>query len=484
MSITFSGLATGMDTDKIVTQLMELERLPISRLEARKKAAATRIEAYAQFKSTLDDLKGAVSAMTLTSQVRSNSLSLGANAPFTATGTSAATGSYNISVARLAQVQKTTIGADAASKGLASQTEPLLGTGTFTLSRDGVDTVITLDSSNNSLLGLAAAINRQSDATGIKAAIINDGSASPYHLVLTGADSSTTFTVDSNLLAADGLTPVAFGTAATQTQPQTAQQAEVYIDGLKVVSDNNTITNAISGVTLNLSAVSGVESAGPPPIYTSSLLEVKPDTGALKEKLTSFVTSYNKVMEWILSGYQEFGGTSVQKDPETEELLGSVLRGDSTIQGVKRGLQSMLGSVINTGGSLRVLSDLGITTRLNGTLLQDNTKLDAALANNFDEVANLLAGEGEVDGIMKKFNYYLLNQTSGTTGMYANKKKNYDLDIKRLDTQIANMEPRMVAREATLRAQYSAMETLVSGLNSQGAFLTQQMDLLSNMMKG
>ena len=301
--------------------------------------------------------------------------------------------------------------------------------------------------------------------------------------MLTGTDSSTEFTIDSALT--DGVNPIAFGTAATQTLAQENQQAEAYIDGLKVVSNNNTITNAISGVTINLNAVSKVESAGPPAVYATSLLEIKPDTGALKEKLTSFVTNYNKVMEWILSGYEEFGGdTTIDDDPETEDLLGSVLRGDSTIQGVKRGLQNVLSSVVNTTGSLHVMSELGITTKLNGTLLQDNTKMDAALADNFDGVVSLLAGEGEVDGIMKKFNYYMLNVTSGTTGMYAIKKSNYDLNIKRLDTQISNMEPRMEAREATLRAQYSAMETLVSGLNSQGTFLTQQMDLLSNMMKG
>jgi flagellar hook-associated protein 2 len=474
MSITFSGLATGLDTDSIITQLMELERAPITRLETKKTEATERIEAYAQFKTTLDDLKTAVSAMTLTSQVKSNSVSLSSDAPFTATSANASSGSYNIAVKQLAQVQKTI------SDGWTSQTDALLGTGTFTLTNGGEDTVITVDSTNNSLSGLAAAINEQSGDTGIKASIINDGSATPYRLVLTGTDSSTSFSVSSNLLAADGITPIAF----TTTQTQTAQQAQVMVDGIEIVSNSNTISGAISGVTLNLSGVSDVESAGPPVTYKNSLLEIKPDTSALKEKLTTFVTSYNKTMEWILSGYEEFGGTAPDDDPETEDLLGSVLRGDSTIQGVKRGLQSVLSSVINTSGSLSVMSELGITTQLDGTLLQDNTTMDAALENNFDDVVKLLAGDDSTDGIMKKFNYYMLEQTNSSTGMYAIKKQNHDRNIDRLDTQIANMEPRMEAREATLRAQYSAMETLVSGLNSQGSFLTQQMDLLSNMLKG
>lgn len=483
MSITFSGLATGLDTDKIISQLMEIERAPIARLETKKTSGADKLAAYAQFKTTLDDLKTAVSDMTLTSQVRSNTVSLSDSAPFTATSANAGSGSYNIAVKQLAQVQKTIIGASALKNGSTSQTDALLGTGTLTLTKGTTNTVITVDSSNNSLLGLAAAINKQSATTGIKASIINDGTATPYHLALTGTDSSTTFSVTSSLLAADGTTPVDFGTSATQTASQTAQQAEAYIDGVKVVSNSNTISGAISGITLNLNSVSETDATKTPPLATS-LLEIKSDTGALKEKLTSFVSSYNKTIEWILSGYQEFGGTVADDDPDTEDLLGSVLRGDSSINAVKRGLQNALSSVINTSGSMKLMSELGITTQLNGTLAQNNTKMDAALANNFEGVVKLLAGEGSTDGVMKKLNSYMLTVTSGTTGLYATKKANYDLNAKRIDTQILNMEPRMVKKEAMLRAQYTAMESLVSGLNAQGSFLTQQMDLLSNMLKG
>jgi flagellar hook-associated protein 2 len=133
---------------------------------------------------------------------------------------------------------------------------------------------------------------------------------------------------------------------------------------------------------------------------------------------------------------------------------------------------------------MKLLSELGITTQLNGTLVQNNTKMDAALANDFEGVVKLLAGEDSTDGVMKKFNSYLLTVTSGTSGLYATKKANYDSNAKRIDNQILNMEPRMAKKEAMLRAQYTAMESLVSGLNAQGSFLTQQMDLLSNMMKG
>lgn len=483
-NITFSGLATGMDTDSIVSQLMEIERYPIDRLESKKTAEKEKLQAFSQFTSILDDLRNSVSSMTLTSQVKTSEISLSSEAAFTATSTSAQSGSYDISVARLSQVQKSI------SEGWSSKTESLLGTGTITV--NGTD--ISVSEDNNSISELAAAINDISDTTGVTASIINDGSDdSPYHLVFTGVDSSTSFDITSNLKDEDD-NPIEFNT----TQAQTAQQAVAFIDGIKVVSDTNTIKDAISGITLNLNEVSEKSYAGTAedgvdpwewadkPVYKSYQMSVKPDTNALKEKLTTFVTSYNKAMNWINSGYDEFGGskTTTAENGEEEELLGAVLRGDSSIHNVKKGLQSLLTDTVHTSGGLSILSQLGITTQVDGTLRQDNTKMDAALEDNYDGVASLLSGEGEVDGIMKKFNFYLLDVTSLSNGLYASKKNNYDRLINQLDDSILQMEPRMAKKESTLRAQFSAMEQLVSGLNAQGSFLTQQMDMLSNMMTG
>lgn len=482
--ITFSGLATGMDTDSIVSKLMEIERIPLDRLEARKTSEKERLDAFAQFKTILDDLKESVGSMTLTSQVKTSEIKLSSEDAFTASSTSAVSGSYDISVAQLSQIQKNI------SEGWASQTAPLLGTGTFNIN----GTNITIDESNNSLLGLASAINENSETTGVKATIINDGSdSSPYHMVFTGADSSSSFTITSNLQDAAN-DPIDFAT----TQTQTAQQAVVFIDGLKVVSDSNTFDKAINGVTLNLNEVSQTSYAGTaedgvdpwewadPPVYSSSEMRVEPDTDALKEKLTTFVTSYNKAMNWINSGYDEFGGSeaTTDKDGEEVELLGSVLRGDASINGVKRGLQSLLTNVVDTSGSFSILSQIGITTQMDGTLRQDNVKMDAALADNYDDVASLLSGKDDVDGVMKKFNYYLLDITSTSSGLYANKKQSYDQTISRLDDNLSQMEPRMAKKEKLLRAQFNAMEQLVSSMNAQGSFLTQQMSMLNNMMTG
>ena len=482
--INFGGLATGLPTNDIVDQLMALERRPIDRLESKKAQETTRLEAYAQFDATLDDLKAAVGEMNLTSQVLSTSVKLSSEDAFTATSNGAGTGSYDVAVAQLAQVQKDV------SDGWSSKTESLLGTGTLTVNGK----VVTIDDDSNSLAAMAAAVNAVSDETGVTASIIDDGDAdNPFRLVFTGKDASSSFTVTSDLK--DELeNPIAFNL----TQAKTAQQAVAFIDGVKIVSDSNTLTGTIGGVTLNLGQVSSSLSAGTaevgvdpwdwadPPVYQTANMTVATDTEALKEKVSSFVSSYNKVMDWISEGYATLGSTATAATAaEGEEVnLSSHLRGDATINSVKRGLQSVLSTAVETSGAFNVLAEIGITTQRDGSFKLDNTKLDEALTENFDDVVKLLVGEGDVDGAMKNFNYYLLDATSSSDGMYANKKNSYKTAASRIDSQILRMEPLLEKRELTLRARFTAMETLISGMNAQSSFLTQQMDILNNMSSG
>ncbi len=459
MAITFSGLATGLDTDSIVKDIMELERAPIDRIKIKKEQETLELKAYAQFRDKLNNLKSIVGDMNLTSQIRTTSVFLSSQDAFTAESDGGAVGSYNISVSQLSQIQKTV------TDGFSSRHDSVLGTGTITVNGE----TINVDDANNSLSGLVAAINEISDTTGVEASIINDGSsANPFHLVFSGVDSSTSFSISSNLVNGQA-DPVQLNPVNSQE----AQQAKAYIDGIEIVSDSNTISGTIPGVKIHLNSVSETLENGE---LKTDRLDIVTDTDALKEKVTSFVTAYNDVMEWILSGYDEFG--TVTTDEGEDEMLGSVLRGDATINNVKRQLQGILSSVIDNDGDFTILGEIGITTNLNGTLNQDNSRLNKALENNFDDVVALLSGDDKAGGVMKKFNSLLLDITSISIGMYANQKNAYDTAINKYDDQISILESRMVKREATLRNQFTIMEQLVSSLNAQGAFLTQQMEAL------
>ena len=470
--ISFSGLATGMDTDSIVKQMMEIERLPIERLEQKKEKETARLMAFKQFDERLNSLREAVGSMNLTSEVRESSIDLSSSAPFTATSNGAGSGSYDVAVKQLAQVQKSVSG------GNSSDTEGVLGTGTITLG----STTINVDESNNSLLGLQEAINAVAAETGVKASIMNDGSGSDtaYHLVLTGQDAKTSFTPTVDLTGGETL---AF------EEMRSAQQAVVEIDGLEVFSDSNTLSGVIPGIDLHLDSTSeviGTDAEGNPE-YQTSLMNVEPDTTALKEKVQNFVDSYNGVMDWISAGYDEFGASrpsAAEVEAGQEDVLSDLVRGDSAINGVQRQLQGLLSTQIDTSGDFSVLSQLGISTQRDGSLALDEAKLDNAITTKFDDVVSLLAGEGTEPGVMKHFNSALLDITGPSSGLYADKKDSYDRNLKSIDSQIDRMQMLAAKREETMRAQFNSLELLVSEMNAQSDYITQQMDMLSNMVTG
>ncbi len=474
--ISFGGLATGLPTEEIVAGLMAIERRPLDRLEAEKDYETLRLKAYEQFDEKLEALRKAAGSLNITSEVRTTRVRMSSEESVTGSSSGAATGSYDIAVAQLAQVQKNV------TDGFSSESDSVFGTGTFSIGGQ----VITVDSSNNSLQGLKDSINAISEETGVSASIINDGNESNnYHLVFTGKDASTSFIITPNLTDEDS-NPIAFAT----TEVRSAQQAIAYIDGIEVVSNTNTLSGVIAGVTINLNKESEIITPAvgeTPAVYATSTLNVESDPESLKEKLSTFVTSYNSIMEWISSGYREIAETSEAAsdgDTDEEESLSEYLRGDATINSIKRSMQSMLSDAVGSSGSLQILAEIGITTQMDGTLLQNNAKMDSALESKFEDVVKLLAGEDSVDGVMKKFNSYLVGITSAADGMYAAKQDRYDDAVRRLDNQISQKEPLIAKIEERIRAEFNAMELLISSLNAQGDYLTQQMDMLSNLSSG
>lgn len=472
--ISFGGLATGLPTEDLISSLMAIERRPLDRLQADKTYESLRLKAYGQFNDRLNTLRTAVGNLNLTSEVRTTSVRLSSDESISGSSNGASTGSYDIAVAQLAQVQKTV------TDGLSSDTESILGTGTFTVNGE----TIIVDSSNDSLEGLMDSINAIAEDTGVTASIINDGNTSDnYHLVLTGKDASTSFSVSHTLQDSES------NPLFTTTDIRTAQQAIAYVDGIEVVSNNNTLSGVIAGVTVNLNNVSEVITPAvgeTPAVYKTTTLNVDADTDKLKEKVSEFVSAYNEIMEWVKSGYdsQELTTETSDDDSDEEKNLANILRGDATINDVKRNLQSILSDAVNSSGSLQILSEIGVSTQMDGTLHLTESKMDEALEDKFEDVVKLLAGEDEVDGVMKKFNSYLLDTTSVSNGMYANKRDRYDSAIKRLDLQISQKEPLIEKIEERIRAQFNSMELLVSSLNSQSSYLAQQMNMLTNLSTG
>lgn len=241
---------------------------------------------------------------------------------------------------------------------------------------------IVIDSTNNTLQGIRDAINKAN--FGVTASIVSDGSAAtPNHLVLTstatGANSNMKITVsgsggDPADSAVESL--LAYDPSGTQnlSQKTAALDTLANVNGIAVTSHSTGITGAVEGVTLNAVKVG------------SASLTVAKDTGTLTSSINGFVKAFNELNSQIksVSGY----------DAETKR--GGDLLGDSTIQTLQASLRRQMTGTISglQGSKLTSLSQVGIAFQKDGTLTLDSSKLQKAIASNFNDIAGLFAAVG------------------------------------------------------------------------------------------
>ncbi len=455
MAITFGGLATGLDTNALVTELMSAERAPINRLEADKIWMSNRLSAFKEFDTRLNTFLDIATTFGDSDEYGKKTANTSSKDFFTATADSTALvgTTYQVEVKSLAQVQKSYSNTDT-NTGFSSKSDNTFGTGDLTLTVDGIDSTITITSENNSLEGIMQAIN---DADiGISANIINDGSETPYRLTLTGDNVGAAFSLDDEALTGGD----SLGTFVTS---QPASSALIEVDGLEITSTNNTITDAIPGVTLNL-----LEDE----VGTSTQITIGEDNGSLEANMTAFVAGYNGVISFI-SSQSTIGDTE-----------GGILGGDSGLNTIKRRLQEMLTSRSESGGEFSALSQFGLETQKDGTINFNATTFKSAIDSDLESVISVVAGdENGEGGVIAEFESFLKGLTDGTTGLLAGRSQSIDANIDNIDDRITQMELRLEKREETLRSQFSAMEILVSTMNAQSDFLTQQMGLISSLGK-
>ncbi len=458
MGLTLGGLASGMDTSAIIEALVGVKRTPITRMEERKTEANARLTALKTFDTKLDTLLAKVDGLETGRDLLANKATVSSESYLAATAYSSATpGSYQVKIGQLAQVEK------AVYQGVADKSTTTFGTGSLRLGHDGLDTTvypagyvdITIDETNNTLEGIRDAINAKSADSGVTASIINDGSGTPYRLVLTGKTvKDANITLDAANLTGGAAFPIKDAAVS-----RSAQQAIMQVDGVTIRSDSNTLTEAIPGVTLDLkqSAV-GFDSGAPDwNAVTATNITVTTDNAGIQKKVEDFVSAFNDLLK-----------------ASQDEALAN----DSGIQVVMRTLRGKLYNTTDATG----LYQLGVKTEKDGTLTVDATKLGKAISDNLAGVKSLLAGDDlAVKGIGDLLKESLASFTSPTTGVLANRQSIIESSIRSLDKEIARGEERLTAYEEQLTAQFSAMEQLVSSMNSQGSYFSQQAAIWSNM---
>lgn len=456
-TISSLGIGSGLDLSGLLDDLEAAEQEKLTPIVSQQQSYKTKLSAFGTLESSLTALRDAATKLSDPETFTAVTSSMTGDAVTASTTGDAVAGRYQVSVSKLAQAQSL------ASGGQANKDANLGMTGTlkFTVG-SGKDFNVAVED-GDTLEDLRDAINAQKG--GVTASIVNDGSDTPYRLVLssdaTGTDSQITIDGDTDAL------DVAFGfnsTAADGTpgtdgmeQKVSAQDAELTVNGISITSQSNTVEEALQGVTFNLTSTT--ESA--------ETLTVSKDTESMTEAVEAFVKAYNS--------FQSTADNLTSYDSESDTA--GTLLGNSTMRSIESRLRSVL-SYSDSEGAFSMLSDLGIERQLDGTLEIDDDKLSDAITNDSDAVSQFFSGADGESGLVAS-----IDDTMGSIlddgGLLQTATDGIDTTLSSLDDRYTRMQESIDATVARYRTQFASLDSLVSQMNSTSDYLTQQFDALS-----
>jgi flagellar hook-associated protein 2 len=335
---------------------------------------------------------------------------------------------------------------------------------TFTAASGSADFTITA-SATDTVAKLVIKINAAN--AGVVATKFFDGTQDRLQLTATNSGAAAGFRVevndtgdgvstDNNNLSRMAYDPgtSAYGMASSGIPATYGSDARARINGLAVTSKTNTLTDSLTGVTIDLKAVT----------TSSAMVSVSEDVTLSVKNVNDFVTAYNTLNKTLAD--------LTKYDAATKK--GSLFQADSSIVGLQRVLRNMLGS-ISAGSSYTRLSDVGLDRQLDGSLKVNAGKLDTA-SRNGTEMHTLFTKNNsnkDTNGFALKFAAFGVGLI-GSDGAVANKETALQAALTRNSKDQTKLNERAIATEARLRKTYSALDAKMASLNALNSYVAQQ----------
>jgi flagellar hook-associated protein 2 len=450
---TFSvdGIISGLDTSTIISQLMQIEAQPQTRLKTSVIQAQSTIGAYQSINTRLLAVSTAAENLKKDTAWTAGTATASNDAVSVTVGDSPLPGSLTFSVTQLATATSV------ASQEFTSRTDPASVSG-FPLKIVKADgTSVSITPSDGSLDAVATAINNAAGA-GVQAAVVQV-SAGQYRLQIT---STATGTAGDFSLQDDAGNAFAGLTLSTVSD---AQDALVHVGsatgGYGVTSSSNTIEGLMPGVTVKLQkptdAVTVTTTANP---------------NATVSAVQSIVDAANNALAEIKK--QSSAGTA---NPDGSRTGQGVLAGNGLLRDLSMQIVSAMSNAVGSSSA----GSLGISVTKDGSLTLDKDKLLKALQDDPAKVRAVLAPtDTGVQGVAQKLSDLTTSATRSGDGLITLAIDGQNSLIKDLNTRIADWDVRLQQRQETLKRTYSALEVSLSKLKSQSSWLAGQLNGLAS----
>ncbi len=443
------GAGSGIDTTALVRDLAAASRdVKVRRFDQLAESNRARISAVAQVRSDLNGFVTSLGALieggTLRSQVSVSDDR--AMAVATRPGVRIGNASAEIEITQLARGQTV-------YSGIIADPAGPVGQGSMTLTVGATNYAIAIGAANDSLQGLADAVN--TSGSGISASIVSE--ASGARLVLKGASgSASAFTLSTDAGADPALNRFATGAGGQMVSGQSAQDALFRIDGVAYARASNTVADTLPGLTLTLKKAE----AG-----TLQTLTASTPVEALKQTLADFVGVFNTL--------------------KADLSAARATSGDSALRTFERDLVAIVSTSL-TSNALSKLTDIGIKTTREGGLAIDAARFDQVLRDTpesieaiFNPSRNATQTETTDPGILTVLRR-IEQAATADAGPLGAVKKRLDAAAASIASDRARMEVREDAYRARLERQFGNMDARIAAFRATQSYLEQQIKLWSS----
>lgn len=478
-ALTSLGIGSGVDLNTMLTQLVALERKPLEQMQAEANKLQTKVSSVGQIQSLVSRIQDAANKLkgTAGTGLWSQSVAKSANEQVVTAvgGSSAAAGSYAVSVTSLAAAQTASsatpfvdasalVGAGTLTLDIGAWDvgrtafTPKAGTTAVAIAVTATDTVTTLRDKINGLgAGVTASI--VTDVNGTRLALRSTVTGAANGFRITAADDDGTHTDSTGLsrIAYDppgGTTGMLFG--------QAGANAVANVNGVTVDSATNELSGVIEGLTLRLRGQS----------VTPVDVDVSPDREAITEAVKGLATAYSDLARYI--------GEQTKYDATSK--VGGILQGDSAVGNVLARLRSVLNNTSGASSAFARLSDIGLELQRDGTLSVDGAKLDKALGN-LDAMKKAFTNSDALvpanEGFARRFST-LTTELLAVDGSLTTRSEGLRKLITQNSEKQSRLEDRVERFQARLVQQFTAMDSNLARLNALNSYVTQQLAAMTN----
>ncbi len=475
-TVSSIGIGSGIDANSIITQLMAVEKQPLTALQTKATALQTQLSTYGKLQSDVSALRDAAAALTnnstwgATTGSSSDSVAVGIT-----TGTSTTAGNYTVNMTQLAQGQSNMSKSYASADSLVGEgtlhiTLGTWGTGnSFTAAGSTID--ITAGPPAQSLAQLRDKIN--SSGAGITASVLTDASGSRlvFHSSNTGAANGFKITAsdtDGNNTDGLGLSALAYDPSAgilTMAQALAAVNAQFTLNGIAVSSATNTPTNVVDGISLSLNKVTS----------TPVTLSAAQDNTSIRKAVDTFVSAYNDLNK-LLGDQTKYDSANTKHDN---------LQGDASAISLRAQIRTALTATTGASSTFTRVSDIGLDVQTDGSIKVNDTKITSAITN-LSELKKFFSNTDTVTTSNNGIATTLRNTAStvlGVDGTLYSRKASLQKSIDYNNTQQDAMNTRIAATEKRMRAQYTALDAQMGQLQGLQSYVTQQINQYNKTSK-